>query len=125
MARLAASLLLAASAAANVAAPDTFTVTFDTDVPGATEPIVVEVTRKLAPLGADQVRRRRRRGEDGRAQAFLPDLERPLTHAQDDVLEEGRTLQRENRPVVRVDYHLGVLQEEQAQTQKGKGKSGT
>ena len=43
----------------------------------------------------------------------------------DDVLEEGRTLQRENRPVVRVDYHLGVLQEEQAQTQKGKGQSVT
>ena len=41
-------------ALAAAAAPDTFRVTFETDVPGATEPIVVEVTRKLAPLGVDQ-----------------------------------------------------------------------
>ena len=39
--------------AACLAAPSVWHVTLDTDVPGAAGPIVVEVERSLAPLGAD------------------------------------------------------------------------
>ena len=45
--------MLFALAACLADAPATYHVTFATDVPGHSDPIVVEVTRSLAPLGAD------------------------------------------------------------------------